>query len=136
MPFSHLFRKFGQPNLARPVPVDTERARHGRRKTSSTDDYTSLSPTSTPSRNSTVETPTREAGVREVPLAGPSVQNNPFEEPQQERTLASSFTLDNLTEAWNLVKSGPSDSRLNRKLDAFGALWCIRYFCPVIDPGY
>ena len=131
MSFSHLFRKFGQPNPARSAPVDTERARHWGWKTSSTDDHTSLSPTPTPSQRSTAETPTPEAGVPEVPLAGPIVQSNLTVEPHQDRTVAPRPAPDNLAESWNLVKSGPSESRLNRRLDAFGTLWCLLYFCLV-----
>lgn len=154
MSLSHFWRKF---NPAHPAPVDAGRApssensgelprerrrpaaepvptipRPWGRKSSSTIDVRASSspPTPAPPRKSTARTSSStESGVYEVPLASPSVlQSNPSTESHQEMTLAPGPAPDKLDEPWNLVKSGPSDSGLNRRLDAFGELWCILYF--------
>ena len=104
--------------------------RRWRKKTSSTDDRLSSSPptrTSTPPLRSTVGSPTTEAGPHEMPMpmplpAGPSFfLSNLSMEPVPETVSGSSPTSDKLTEAWNMVKDGPSDSNLNQRLNALGA---------------
>jgi hypothetical protein len=140
MSLSHFWRKF---NPAHPAPADAGKApssdtsnelhrerrsaaepvpttpRLWGRKTSSTDIRTTSSPTPAPPRKSTAET----SSTTEVPPASPSVlQNNPSTESHQEMTLARGLMPYKLDESWDLVKSGPSDSGLNRRLDAFGEL--------------
>jgi len=110
-----------------PTPV---MSRRWRKKTSSTGDRLSSSPptrTSTPPLKSTPENPTPEAGARGMPMAmplpvGPNVfLPNLSPEPFQETSLGSRLVPESLTEAWNVVKDGPSNSDLNRGLDILGA---------------
>ena len=122
MSFSHS----GQTN---PVsPVDVGEARLWGRKTSSTGDHDPYSSAlASPPQKFAAETPTYESGVCEVPLVGPDIQNDPFMEPHQESTLAPRPAPDDLVEAW----STQSDSHLNQRHEALGALWCILCFCSV-----
>lgn len=110
-----------------PAPV---MSRRWRRKTSSTGDRLSSSPptrTSTPPLKSMPENPTPEAGARgmsmPMPLpVGPDVfLPNLSPEPLSETSLGSRLASESLTEAWNVVKDGPSNSNLNRGLDTLGA---------------
>jgi hypothetical protein len=155
MSLSHLFRKFSHPNPARPAPLDDGRdpssensheLPHARRhateptesrfwgwRTSSTDDRFSSSVTLTPGK-STAETRTPEAGVYEEPLTGFTIlQSSPSMEPHQETSFPEpKLAPDKLNETWKLVKRGMSDSDLNLRLNAFGKLWYMLYFCPVL----
>ena len=121
-----------------PTPVMTRR---WRRKTSSPGDRLSSSPptrTSTPPLKSMPENPTPGGGVREVSMSmplpvGPDVfLPNLSPGPLPEMSLGSRLAPDSLTEAWNVVKDGPSNSNLNRGLDTLGAFWmhALR-FCAV-----
>lgn len=105
-----------------------------RKKTSSTGDRLSSSPltrTSTAPLKLTPENPTPEAGARGMPMpmplpVGPNVfLPNQSPEPLQleETSLGSRLVPESLTEAWNVVKDGPSNSNLNRGLDTLGVFW-------------
>ena len=110
-----------------PTPV---MSRRWRKKTSSSGDRLSSSPptrTSTPPLKSTPENPTPEAGAHRMPMpmtlpVGPNVfLTNLSQEPLQGTSLGSGIAQESLTEAWNVVKDGPSNSNLNRGLDILGA---------------
>jgi len=110
-----------------PTPV---MSRRWRKKTSSTGDRLSSSPptrTSTHPLKSTPENPTPEAGARGMPIpmpppVGPNVfLPNLSPEPLQETSLGPRLVPESLTEAWNVVKDGPSNFDLNRGLDILGA---------------
>jgi hypothetical protein len=61
-----------------------------------------------------------------------SSRNDPSVEPHQERTLAPRPSPDNLVKAWG----APSDSHLNQRFDAFGAIGAYFVFDQYFDPGY
>jgi hypothetical protein len=108
------------------------------KKTTPTDDCLLSSPpflSSSLPQTSTAENTTPEAGseAREMPppmplpvQVGPSVLPNLSTEPLPEMISSSQPAPDRLTETWDMIKDGPSNSNMNQRFSAFSASWVAK----------
>jgi hypothetical protein len=121
-----------QPQGYTTEPTPAVPRRRGERTSSTGDHVSSSSPTQTFTLplESTPDDPTPEAGARGMPMLVPLPDSsnaflpNPSPGPLSETSLGPRPAApEGLTEAWDLVKDGPSNSNLDRGLDSLGAFW-------------